>query len=148
MRGDLIIRLALLSSLLVGGVASANAPECPKADKQATPEQVFAARIEAMQRGDFQAIACSYAEDAVVIFPGTVIRGREAIMRAFADFAGVLGGAPPVVTSSTEAGNVLLITYEVHTPRVSIPDGSDTFVIEKGRITSQVVHASLVFHQP
>lgn len=148
MRSNVIGQIVVVASMLVGGASFANPDECPKADKQATPQQVFDARLAAMQRGDLGAIACSYAEDAVVVFPGAVIEGREAIMTAFLEFAGALGGTPPTITSTTSAHEVLLVTYEVHTPDLSIPDGSDTFVISKGRIDYQVVHATIVFNQP
>ena len=114
----------LLSCLTLGGSALAQEYECPKADHKARPEQVFAARIDAMQRGDMQAIACSYAEDAVVIFPGSVVRGRTEIMKAFLAFASAFGGGPPNVTSITRSEDVLFVTYTLVTPGVSVPDGS------------------------
>ena len=122
--------------------------DCPQPDKQATAQQIFDARIAALQVGDLNTIACSYAEDAVVIFPGSVVTGRDAIMDAFIAFASTFGGAAPTITSTTMADNVLLVTYTLSTPNASIPDGSDTFIVRKGRIEYQVVHASIVFPQP
>ncbi len=148
MRAKVIVQIVVMASLLVGGPALAKPDTCPKPDKKATPEQVFAARLVAMQQGDLAAIACSYAKDAVVVFPGSVIRGREAIMEAFLAFAGALGGTPPTITSTTQADDNLLVTYEVITPTISIPDGADTFIIRDGRIQYQLVHGTIVFNQP
>ncbi|MDQ3262905.1 MAG: nuclear transport factor 2 family protein [Myxococcota bacterium] len=148
MRAKVIVQIVVMASLLVGGPALAKPDTCPKPDKKATPDQVFAARLLAMQQGDIEAIACSYDQDAVVVFPGSVIRGREAIMQAFLAFAGALGGTPPTITSTTEADDTLLVTYEVITPTLSIPDGADAFVIRDGRIQYQLVHGTIVFNQP
>ncbi len=133
------------AALLLASPALAQSMDwkCGPADKSVTPEQLFAARIEAMRRGDLNTVACTYQEDAVVLFPGQVVTGRDAIMQAFIEFSGQFGGALPTVLSTTASEDVLLVTYSLHTPTGSIPDGSDTFVLSKGRIAYQVVHATV-----
>lgn len=121
---------------------------CGRPDRHATPTQVLQARFAAMARQDLNAIACSYAEDAVVILPGSVVRGRDAVMQAFAGFAALLGGAAPTIASLTAADEVVLVLYSVTTPSVSIPDGADTFIVRDGQIATQTVHGSFVFSTP
>jgi len=87
MRGKISI-LLLVSFVLVFSVAQRSA-EKAEIDLKKVADKV----VKAYTSGDPVAIANLYAEDAVVIVPGEVIRGREAIqehmeggLRAFPDW--------------------------------------------------------------
>ncbi len=146
--------LVVLSSLLIGLQAEAGeaktggAFQCPKLSKHSTAAEVFAARMAALSVGNMDLAFCYYAEDAVVVMPGTVVRGREAIKAAFVQFGSMFGGAIPAPSSVTVDGEVVLVTFSLVTSGASIQDGADTFVIRDGLIQAQTVHASISFSAP
>lgn len=121
---------------------------CPIRYNFRTPQQVMADHIAALEAGDLQRAMCDYAQDAVVIMPGSVIRGRAAITEGFSQFYQLFGGRVPTITSMTIEGEVAFDTFTLETEFASIPDGADTFVIRFGRIRYQTVHSTIVFHQP
>ncbi|WNG46118.1 nuclear transport factor 2 family protein [Archangium minus] len=148
-------RLMFVMSLLVAGQSLASpkkdkdpAFECPKLSKKLSAEEVFTGRMEALLDGDLDLAFCYYAEDAVIVLPGSVVQGREQARIAFMNFGSVFGGLIPHPSSVTIAGDVVLATFSLVTPHASVQDGADTFVIRDGRIQAQTVHASIVFHVP
>jgi hypothetical protein len=119
---------------------------CPIPNFFATPAQVIATRIAALQVGDINGVMCTYGIGASVIMAGSVVTGRPAIQAAFISFFGLLGNTLPTFTSQTYAGPVGLITYTIQSSSVTVPDGADSFVIEFGRIRYHTVSATLQFH--
>lgn len=105
---------------------------------EAVSESVVRHHLQAFleQRG-VAAITSDYAADARFL-PGTrVYRGRPEIRAFFTDFLAALpAGALDrfALTSLRVAGNVAYITWSVGT---DIPLGTDTFVVEDGRLVSQ-----------
>jgi hypothetical protein len=121
---------------------------CPWGQWLWTPQQVFEYRYDAIVRGDMDAIMCTYSPDAVLVLPGSIIRGRENIRPAFEALMGLFGGIAPTVTSTTVADNIMLMTFYVNTPMLSIPDGADTYVFFFGHIVQHTVHDTVVFNNP
>lgn len=121
---------------------------CPFPDLFATAEEAFYRRYEALLAGDLHTLGCMYAKNATVIMPGTVVKGREAIVEAFSNFGALFGGAQPELTSVTWDGITVLATFSVQGPVMSVLDGADTFVIVGGQVVYQTVHASLVPSAP
>ncbi len=147
----------LVLSLLVAGESVAadqdkdkggTTYQCPKMSKHRTAAEVFADRMAALAAGEFDLSFCNYAEDAVVIMPGSVIRGREQIKAGFRAFGALFGGLVPPPTTVTVEGDVVLVTFSLYTAGASIPDGADTLVIRDGLIQTQTVHATIVFPTP
>jgi uncharacterized protein (TIGR02246 family) len=148
-----LARVLLVLPLLFGGFAAASdakdaAFECPKLSKHRTAAEVFADRMAALNAGNLDLAFCYYAEDAVVVMPGSVVRGREAIKAAFVQFGSLFGGVLPAPSTVTVEGEVVLVTFSLFTPGASIPDGADTFVIRDGLIQAHTVHATLTFPAP
>ena len=52
----------------------------------------------------------------------------------------LLGGAVPQVRTLTATDSVVLLTFTAFGTPCTIPDGSDTYVVEKGHIVTQTVH--------
>ena len=137
------------STMWMGGmVPRPDGSFCPALNVLRTPEQVFAARIAAVEAGDIDAVMCTYAVDAVVVFPGAPMTGLANIRAAFEQMFMMMGGESPTVTTMTTVGEVVMTTFFYDGPIFSIPDGSDTYVIRHGYIKYQTVHNSLVFNQP
>ncbi|MCI0572799.1 MAG: nuclear transport factor 2 family protein [Myxococcaceae bacterium] len=117
---------------------------CPPPRFTASALEVFYARYEALITGDVRQLTCLYAPNATVILPGTVLHGRAQIVPALLQFGSVFGGAQPQLTSVTADGFVVMATFQLFGPQLSIPDGSDTFVIAFGRVLYQTVHSTVV----
>jgi len=111
---------------------------CPKQLQQRSPEQVLEAHLAAFRSGNAALIACDYAKDAIVMLPGTVAQGLDEIETLFAGFLQAAGPILGVtVTSLTSRGSAVLMTYSIDSAHIVVPNGADTFVIEKGRIVLQ-----------
>lgn len=148
-----LARLLFALPLLTGGLAAASDTksagfECPKLSRKATAAEVFADRMAALNAGNLDLAFCYYAEDAVVVMPGSVVRGREAIQAAFVQFGSLFGGVLPAPSTVTVEGEVVLVTFSLVTAGASIQDGADTFVIRDGLIHAHTVHATLSFPAP
>lgn len=150
-----LARVLVLLPLLMGGLSLASEGKkkedgfkCPKVSKKTKAADVFAARMAALYAGNLDLAFCYYAKDAVVVMPGSVVKGREAIKTAFVEFGSLFGGLIPEPSSVTVQGDVVLVTFSIETPGVSVPDGADTYVIRDGLIRAQTVHASVVFSNP
>lgn len=123
-------------------------PGCSPLLMLRTPLQVQADHVAALKAGALDRAMCDYAIDARVVMPGSVAQGLDQIRAGFTAMNQMFGGAIPEVTSVTTSGEVVLMTYQIYTPTLSIPDGSDTFVIRFGLIHYQVVHSPMVFGTP
>ena len=109
--------------------------------------QVWADHLDALQKGDIDRAMCDYAANAKVIMPGSVASGAAAIRAGFLQFGALVGFATPTITSVTIDYEIILSTFSLlaSPTGVTIPDGSDTFVVRFGLIQYQTVHAALVF---
>jgi hypothetical protein len=150
-------RIAVISSLLAAGLCSitvasmalaGHGRSCPGDLKHRTPAETIEEHVALLQAGDLDQAMCDYAEDAVVILPGQIARGVDQIRTGLEGFAGLFGGAVPVVDTLTTDGPVVLLTFSVTGPQLSIPNGSDTYIVEKGLIRYQTVHDVIVPTSP
>lgn len=112
--------------------------------KHRTPEEAIQEHVALLAAGDIEQALCGYARDATVILPGQIARGRDEIRAGLSGFAALFGGAPPILETLTTSGPVVLITFSVTGPELSIPNGSDTYIVEKGLIRYQTVHDVIV----
>ena len=108
-----------------------------------TPEEVFNHHAQSLGAEDLDAILMDYADNATLISPAGVLRGKEAIRTFFADLLQAVPKAQWGVTTIYE-GNVLFLEWTADTPQASVSDGVDTFIFENGLITLQTVRNTLV----
>jgi hypothetical protein len=125
-------------------------PGCPATLTLRSAQQVWADHLDALQNGQVDRAMCDYAANAKVIMPGSVVSGAAAIRTGFVAFAALVGGAIPTITTVTIDYEIVLSTFTLlDSPTgVTIPDGSDTFVVRFGLIQYQTVHAALAFGTP
>ncbi|HLT30299.1 MAG TPA: nuclear transport factor 2 family protein [Myxococcaceae bacterium] len=135
---------AKTSALLSGSLFFRDPDGCPFPNIFASAQDIFEQRFQALVDGDMQALACFYAPDVTVILPGSVVRGRAAVVQAFSEFGAIFGGAQPELTSVTADHFVVLATFSMIGETLSVPDGADTYVIVGGRIIYQTVHSTIV----
>jgi hypothetical protein len=129
---------------LLAGFFGADPDGCPLPDFRATAQEIFDRRFQALLAGDIQTLTCLYAPDATVMLPGSIVRGRANIVPAFLQFGSLFGGAVPQLTSVTADRFVVMANFTLVGPTLSIPDGSDTYVIVGGRVVYQTVHSTIV----
>jgi len=113
---------------------------CSPGLKDRSAEQTIREHIAFIQAGDLDAAMCDYADEAAVVLPNQVITGLDNIRGGLAGFGALLGGAIPQVQTLTATPNVVLLTFTALGVPCMIPDGSDTYIVEKGHIVTQTVH--------
>jgi hypothetical protein len=109
-----------------------------------TPTQVIEQHVALLAAGNIEQAVCDYTEDAVVILPGQVFTGITEVRAGLEFFAQLFGGAPPVIQTLTAHDNVVLLTFDVIGPQLSIINGGDTYIIKNGKIRYQTVHDEIV----
>ena len=100
--------------------------------------QALMARNEAaFGRGDLEAVVANYAEDAVLVRPGKVFRGRSEIRAMFAEVFDHFAGLIPQQQTVTVAGRLALLTWTATSPSGRVVHGVDSFVVEGDQIVAQ-----------
>jgi len=105
-----------------------------------TPQQVAAHHAEALGVADLDGIVSDFAEDAVMISPVGVRRGKEGIRGAFRQLIADLPDAAWHVRKQTFGGDVLLMEWAADAAKSRADDGVDTFVFRDGMIQAWVHH--------
>jgi hypothetical protein len=113
---------------------------CSNALKHRTAEQTIREHVALLQGGNLDQAMCDFADDAQIVLPGQVVQGLDAIRGGLSGVGALLGGAVPQVRTLTATDSVVLLTFTAFGTPCTIPDGSDTYVVEKGHIVTQTVH--------
>jgi hypothetical protein len=108
--------------------------------KHRTPEQTILDHVASIEAGRLDEAMCDFAPNAAIILPGQVVTGLDAIRGGLEGIGALLGGAPPEIRTITAHGSTVLLTFSAFGTPCTIPDGSDTYIVEKGRIVTQTVH--------
>jgi hypothetical protein len=108
-----------------------------------TPQEVFAHHGRALAAADIDEIAADFADDAVVITPAGVNRGKDGVRAAFRRLFADLPDASWDIKGQTWADDVLLREWAADAGQPRAGDGVDTFVFGDGQIRVQTVHYTL-----
>ena len=108
-----------------------------------TPQEVFEHHGQALGAEDLDATLLDYAENACLITPSAVMRGKDAIREFFAGLFQALPKAQWGVKTVYE-DNVLFLEWTGDSARASVSDGVDTFIFQDGLIQYQTVHGTVV----
>jgi hypothetical protein len=92
--------------------------------------------------GDLDEIVADFADDAVVITPAGVKRGKESIREAFRQLFADLPNAAWDLKAPVYEDNVLLLEWSADTAQ-SRAEGVDTYVFRDGLIQAETVHYTL-----
>lgn len=128
--------------------------QCARSLNNRTAEQVLESHRAALNAGDFDAVSCNYAEDAVVIADGNVTHGRDNIVADLEMIAGLFGGVFPIVNQQTvvsilrDRAEMAQVLFSIETQCVAIEDGADTYIIKDGKIQAQTSHGFPTFTCP
>jgi hypothetical protein len=104
-----------------------------------TPEEVFAHHGQALGAGDLDEIVADYADDAVLISPSGVARGKDGIRDVFTALLADLPNAVWDLKTQHFAGDVLFLEWTADSVINRVDDGVDTFVFRDGMIRAQTV---------
>ena len=109
-----------------------------------TPQEVFQHHAEVLIGGDLEGILSDYADDAVMITPAGVKRGKEGIRETFRELLADLPSADWDVPTQIFEGDLLFIEWSAVSQKMRVEDGIDTFVIRDGLIRAQTVRYTLL----
>ena len=102
-------------------------------------KEVLEHHVEALGRGDVEEVLLDYAEDAIVINPNGIVRGKKKLRDFFMD--SVENVLPPdsdfEMLCTRVEGEVAYIMWRAESRFYRIPLGTDTFIIRKGKIVEQ-----------
>ena len=110
-------------------------------------EEVFAAHVAAVGKGDIAGILNDYAEDAVLLTSRGAIESRSGIEGFFSQTLAALPQVELSATSAVFGGNALLLNWTASSPAGRINDGVDTFVFADGLIQVQTSSFTLVLKE-
>jgi ketosteroid isomerase-like protein len=108
-----------------------------------TPEEVFQHHAEALGAGDLDEIVADYADDAVLITPAGVQRGKGGIRAAFTQLLADVPDAAWELRTQIYEGDVLFLEWAADAEKTRVEDGIDTFIFRDGMIRLQTVRYSL-----
>jgi hypothetical protein len=142
--------IASLASIVCTGSAPTEETDaearsgCSSSLRNRTPTEAIEEHLALLQGGELERALCDYASDAVVVLPGQIASGIDAIRAGLSGFAQLFGDAVPQVDSLTSVDAIVLLTFHVVGSELSIPNGSDTYVVKQGLIRYQTVHDVII----
>jgi hypothetical protein len=104
-----------------------------------TPQEVFQHHGETLVAGDLDGIVSDYSDDAIIITPDGVLRGKDGVREAFTKLLGDLPNAEWELLSTNFADDILLLEWKATSEKTKAEDGIDTFVFRDGMIRVQTV---------
>jgi len=108
-----------------------------------TPQEIFQHHATALIAGDIDGIVDDYADDAVLITPQGVQRGKDGVREAFRALLSDLPNANWDVPIQIFEDDVLFITWSAVSEKAQATDGVDTFVFSGDSIRVQTVRYTL-----
>jgi hypothetical protein len=108
-----------------------------------TPQEAFQHHGQVLVAGDLEGIVSDYSDDAIIITPEGVLRGKEGVRQAFEKLLGDLPSAEWELLSTNFEDDILLLEWKATSEKVKAEDGIDTFVFRDGLIRVQTVRYTL-----
>ena len=110
-----------------------------------SPQEVFQHHAEALGAGDLDEIVDDYSDDAVLITPDGVMRGKDGIREAFTRLLADVPNADWTLPTQIYDGDVLFLEWTADAGATRVDDGIDTFVFRDGQITVQTVRYTVQY---
>jgi hypothetical protein len=108
-----------------------------------TPQEVFQHHGETLVAGDIDGIVSDYSDDAIIITPDGVLRGKEGVRQAFEKLLGDLPSAKWELPTTHFEDDILFLEWKATSEKTKAEDGIDTFVFRDGMIRVQTVRYTL-----
>lgn len=127
---------------------STSVTQAAVAASSSSTEQVWQHHIEAWQSRDLDGIVSDYTESSVLILNGRLFQGTQQIRSAFAQLFQIFDGGENRIDPVIFEGRIVYITWHFTPAHESEQFGTDTFVIEQGKIQVQTIASQLYDHFP
>lgn len=121
---------------------------CPAAYALRTPSQVLADLRDAIERQDWEDVACQYEPNAFVIDDQGVLVGHTDIVSAAQSLNTLFDGIAPQIFQEDVFNDTGRVLYSLDAGWIEIEDGVNSYVIEEGVITRQTAHGLIKFNGP
>jgi ketosteroid isomerase-like protein len=108
-----------------------------------TPQEAFQHHGEVLVAGDLEGIVSDYSDDAIIITPAGVLRGKDGVRQAFEKLLGDLPSAEWELLTTHFEDDILLLEWKATSAESKAEDGIDTFVFRDGLIRVQTVRYTL-----
>jgi len=108
-----------------------------------SPQEVFQHHAEVLGAGDLDGIVEDYSDDAVLITPDGIKRGKDGIREAFTKLLADLPNADWALPTQIYDGDVLFLEWTATAAATKVEDGIDTFIFRDGQIRLQTVRYTL-----
>jgi ketosteroid isomerase-like protein len=108
-----------------------------------TPQEVFQHHAETLIAGDLEGVVSDYADDAVILSPGGVKKGKAGVRETFIKLLDDLPSAKWEVPTVLFEGDILFLEWKAHAEKTYADDGVDTFLFRDGKIQAQTVRYTL-----
>jgi predicted SnoaL-like aldol condensation-catalyzing enzyme len=109
---------------------------------------VWQHHIKAWEARSLDEIVSDYDESSVLILNNKVFRGTAAIKTVFADLFNLFDHGQNNIDAPTLQGRIVYITWHFMPPNEQEFFGTDTFVIEDGKIAIQTIASPLYNSRP
>ena len=104
-----------------------------------TPQEVFQHHAQALGAGDLDGIVEDYSDDAVLITPAGVKRGKAGVREGFVQLLADVPNADWALPTQIYEGDVLFLEWTATSAATRVEDGIDTFIFRDGQIRLQTV---------
>ncbi|HUK72748.1 MAG TPA: nuclear transport factor 2 family protein [Streptosporangiaceae bacterium] len=108
-----------------------------------TPEEAFNHHAQALGAGDLDEIVADYTDDAVLISPAGVKRGKDGVRAAFIQMLADVPNANWDLKTQIYENDILFLEWAADAATTRVEDGIDTFVFRDGMIRVQTVRYTL-----
>jgi hypothetical protein len=108
-----------------------------------TPEEVFQHHVQALGAGDLDEIVADYADDAFLITPAGINRGKDGVRAAFVQLLADVPDAAWDLKTQIYEDDILFLEWAADAAVTRVEDGIDTFVFRDGLIRVQTVRYTL-----
>jgi ketosteroid isomerase-like protein len=108
-----------------------------------SPQEVFNHHAQALGAEGLEEIVADYSDDAILITPADVLRGKDGIRQAFTKLLGEIPQATWDLKTTTYEDDILFLEGDAEGGGNRIQDAVDTFVFRDGLIRVQTVRYTL-----
>jgi ketosteroid isomerase-like protein len=128
----------IIAASVIAALALPSAATPARAEEPSTAK-VLAAHLQAFGSGSVDAILANYSNDAVIIMANGTLKGKEQIRGLFQALTAAFAapGAKFEMLAQAVEGPVAYIVWKAETAEHVYRIGSDTFVIQGGKIVHQ-----------